>query len=93
MQQNFGAEDKILPDPCNDVPPTVPCDGLPPTGHRLGDANDDGLVSGSDLIGVQQNFDYGAPQRKNGRLAASRESGLGIRPRHDVLGAPVLERS
>jgi L-alanine-DL-glutamate epimerase-like enolase superfamily enzyme len=32
----------------------------------------------------------GAPQRKNGRLSASREPGLGIRPRMDVLGAPVV---
>jgi L-alanine-DL-glutamate epimerase-like enolase superfamily enzyme len=33
----------------------------------------------------------GAPQRVNGRLAASIETGLGIVPRFDVLGAPVLE--
>ncbi|MBX3746699.1 MAG: mandelate racemase/muconate lactonizing enzyme family protein [Verrucomicrobiae bacterium] len=33
----------------------------------------------------------GAPQRVNGRLAASREPGLGVRPRMDVLGSPVLE--
>ena len=33
----------------------------------------------------------GAPQRRNGRLAASREPGLGIHPRMDVLGAPVVE--
>lgn len=32
----------------------------------------------------------GAPQRKQGRMAASTEPGLGIRPRPDVLGAPVL---
>ena len=31
-----------------------------------------------------------APQRKNGRLAASTEPGLGIRPRMDVLGKPVF---
>lgn len=32
----------------------------------------------------------GAPQRKNGRLAASSEPGLGIKPRFEVLGKPVL---
>ena len=32
----------------------------------------------------------GAPQRKNGRLAASASPGLGVEPRMDVLGAPVL---
>lgn len=32
----------------------------------------------------------GAPQRRAGRLAASSEPGLGIRPRTDVLGPPVL---
>ena len=31
-----------------------------------------------------------APQRVHGRLAASREPGLGIRPRMDVLGEPVF---
>ncbi len=33
----------------------------------------------------------GAPQRKNGRLAASTEPGLGINPRYDVLGEPVVD--
>jgi len=33
----------------------------------------------------------GSPQRANGRLAASREPGLGVRPRMDVLGTPVIE--
>lgn len=33
----------------------------------------------------------GAPQRKNGRMAASTAPGLGIEPRMDVLGAPVVE--
>ncbi|UCH27558.1 MAG: mandelate racemase/muconate lactonizing enzyme family protein [Trueperaceae bacterium] len=33
----------------------------------------------------------GAPQRKNGRMAASNEPGLGITPRWRVLGEPVLE--
>lgn len=32
----------------------------------------------------------GAPQRRSGRLAASTEPGLGIRPRMDVLGAAVF---
>lgn len=32
----------------------------------------------------------GAPQRKDGRLAASTEPGLGVKPRMEVLGAPVL---
>ncbi len=33
----------------------------------------------------------GAPQRQNGRMAASTAPGLGIRPRWDVLGEPVLD--
>jgi L-alanine-DL-glutamate epimerase-like enolase superfamily enzyme len=33
----------------------------------------------------------GAPQRQHGRLAASRKPGLGVRPRMDVLGEPVIE--
>jgi L-alanine-DL-glutamate epimerase-like enolase superfamily enzyme len=32
----------------------------------------------------------GAPQRKNGRMAASTAPGLGIAPRMDVLGQPVV---
>jgi L-alanine-DL-glutamate epimerase-like enolase superfamily enzyme len=32
----------------------------------------------------------GAPQRKNGRMAASTASGLGVSPRMKVLGKPVL---
>jgi L-alanine-DL-glutamate epimerase-like enolase superfamily enzyme len=32
----------------------------------------------------------GAPQRENGRLASSRQPGLGIKPRLDVLGKPVF---
>jgi L-alanine-DL-glutamate epimerase-like enolase superfamily enzyme len=35
----------------------------------------------------------GAPQRVNGRMAASTRPGLGITPRMDVLGKPVLEVS
>ncbi len=33
----------------------------------------------------------GAPQRHNGRMAASTESGLGIAPKMDVLGVPVVD--
>jgi L-alanine-DL-glutamate epimerase-like enolase superfamily enzyme len=33
----------------------------------------------------------GAPQRRNGRLAAPTAPGLGITPRMDVLGEPVLD--
>jgi L-alanine-DL-glutamate epimerase-like enolase superfamily enzyme len=33
----------------------------------------------------------GAPQRINGRMAASTKPGLGITPRMDVLGKPVLD--
>ncbi|HVX15548.1 MAG TPA: cis-3-hydroxy-L-proline dehydratase [Pirellulales bacterium] len=33
----------------------------------------------------------GAPQRKHGRMSASIAPGLGITPRHDVLGKPVVE--
>ncbi len=35
----------------------------------------------------------GAPQRVNGRMAASEQPGLGISPRMDVLGDPVLDIS
>ena len=33
----------------------------------------------------------GAPQRNNGRMAASTESGLGIQPRYELLGEPVVD--
>ena len=33
----------------------------------------------------------GAPQRKHGRMSASLQPGLGIEPRMEVLGEPVLE--
>ncbi len=33
----------------------------------------------------------GAPRRVKGRLAASREPGLGVAPRFDVLGDPLVE--
>src|SRR6185436_11314217 len=32
----------------------------------------------------------GAPQRMNGRMAASKQPGLGIAPRMEVLGAPLV---
>ena len=32
----------------------------------------------------------GAPRRVNGRMAASRASGLGITPKMDVLGKPAV---
>jgi L-alanine-DL-glutamate epimerase-like enolase superfamily enzyme len=32
----------------------------------------------------------GAPKRVNGRMAASKAPGLGITPREEILGAPVL---
>jgi len=32
----------------------------------------------------------GAPRRVNGRMAASAEPGLGVRPRMDVLGSPLV---
>ena len=35
----------------------------------------------------------GAPQRENGRLKASTEPGLGVTPKMDVLGEPVLDIS
>ena len=33
----------------------------------------------------------GAPQRVNGKMSAAQAPGLGIAPRHEVLGSPVLE--
>ncbi len=33
----------------------------------------------------------GAPQRKEGRMAASDAPGLGVRPRMEVLGEPVMQ--
>ncbi len=33
----------------------------------------------------------GAPRRTHGRMAASLAPGLGIEPKHDVLGAPLVE--
>jgi cis-L-3-hydroxyproline dehydratase len=35
----------------------------------------------------------GAPQRKDGRMAAPAKPGLGLTPLHDVLGKPVLDIS
>ncbi|QDU37496.1 4-hydroxyproline betaine 2-epimerase [Maioricimonas rarisocia] len=40
---------------------------------------------------VTQSIAEGAPQRENGRMAASMEPGLGIEPQFDVLGDPVWE--
>jgi L-alanine-DL-glutamate epimerase-like enolase superfamily enzyme len=40
---------------------------------------------------VTVSFADGAPQRKNGRMAASTAPGLGIVPKREVLGKPVLE--
>lgn len=40
---------------------------------------------------VSRSIADGAPQRINGRLAASTVPGLGVTPRWDVLGKPVLE--
>ncbi len=42
---------------------------------------------------VTQPFAEGAPQRKNGRMTASSEPGLGFSPMMDVLGEPVLSIS
>lgn len=33
----------------------------------------------------------GAPQRKNGRMSASAEPGLGIQPRYELLGDPIVD--
>lgn len=35
----------------------------------------------------------GAPERKHGRMAAPEGPGLGVEPRHDVLGDPIFEAS
>ena len=35
----------------------------------------------------------GAPQRANGRMAASTAPGLGVTPKADVIGAPVVDIS
>lgn len=40
---------------------------------------------------VTVNFADGAPQRVNGKMRASTAPGLGVAPKMDVLGAPVLE--
>lgn len=40
---------------------------------------------------VTVTFAEGAPRRQHGRLAASREPGLGVRPVLEVLGKPVQE--
>ena len=40
---------------------------------------------------VTVSFATGAPQRKHGRLAASLEPGLGVTPKLDVLGKPLID--
>ena len=40
---------------------------------------------------VTKSIADGAPQRKNGRLAASTQPGLGVSPKFDVLGKRVLD--
>ena len=40
---------------------------------------------------VTVSFAEGAPHRAGGRLAASREPGLGVRPDLAVLGDPAIE--
>ena len=40
---------------------------------------------------VTKSIADGAPQRKNGRLAAAEAPGLGVTPKMDVLGPPVLD--
>jgi L-alanine-DL-glutamate epimerase-like enolase superfamily enzyme len=35
-------------------------------------------------------FADGAPQRRDGRMAASTAPGLGVQPKMDVLGPPVV---
>jgi L-alanine-DL-glutamate epimerase-like enolase superfamily enzyme len=40
---------------------------------------------------VTKSIADGAPQRKTGRLAASMKPGLGVTPKMDVLGAPVID--
>ena len=40
---------------------------------------------------VTVSFADGAPQRANGRMSASKQPGLGITPKFDVLGKPLVE--
>jgi L-alanine-DL-glutamate epimerase-like enolase superfamily enzyme len=40
---------------------------------------------------VTVSFATGAPQRKHGRLAASLQPGLGVTPKLDVLGKPLID--
>jgi L-alanine-DL-glutamate epimerase-like enolase superfamily enzyme len=35
----------------------------------------------------------GAPRRRNGRMAASKEPGLGVKPRQELLRKPVVDVS
>ena len=55
--------------------------------------SDDGSVVEFHLVrnsAMARTIADGAPQRKNGRMTASDAPGLGISPRMDVLGTPVL---
>jgi hypothetical protein len=40
---------------------------------------------------VTRSIAEGAPKRVNGRMAASTGPGLGIRPKVDALGEPVVQ--
>jgi L-alanine-DL-glutamate epimerase-like enolase superfamily enzyme len=40
---------------------------------------------------VTKSIADGAPQRRQGRLAASTQPGLGVKPKMEALGKPVLE--
>jgi hypothetical protein len=40
---------------------------------------------------VNVRTDDGAPRRTNGRMAASTRPGLGVRPRFEALGEPVVQ--
>ena len=53
-----------------------------PAEHRFSTTDFNSYVTVSTAVG--------APQRVNGRMSASRTPGLGITPRMDVLGAPLV---
>ncbi len=40
---------------------------------------------------VSVSIAQGAPERQDGRMAASTAPGLGVRPRMELLGEPVIE--
>jgi len=59
--------------------------------HLAHSTPEDLLFSATDFNSyVTVSFADGAPQRANGRLSASREPGLGVHPRMDILGKPVM---